>query len=154
MHRGNYHESRGAPTTLRAWNPLFSSIYCWSAHHGSRLASGSADPRAALVWKAVNPASWTRILVCPLLNTSHCHWGLVTCSYWDFSLFVVLCTFRKKLSLHRPFIAVSEVFTLQPFIGKIAVSFIKVLPAKWALFILELDFERSNRKLNLGLRQV
>lgn len=62
--------------------------------------------------------------------------------------------FQEKLSWHRPLVAVPEIFTLQPFIGENAVSLIKVLPAKWALFIPELDFKRSNRKSCLGLTQL
>lgn len=106
---------------LRMPEILSSLVCCWSARHGWRPDSGSTDPWAAPVWKAVNPASWIRISVCPLRNTSYCWWGLVTYSYWDFSLFVVLCTFRKSFLCTDP-LAVSEVF-----IGQNAVSLKKVL---------------------------
>lgn len=121
MHVGNYHELRGALITSYAWNPLFSSglllkctpwikagfWLCWSL--GGSSVKGSES------------SLMNKNIICPLRNTSHCCWGLVTYSYRDFSLFVVLCTFRKSLHCADP-LAVSEVF-----IGQNAVSLKKVL---------------------------
>lgn len=76
-------------------------VCCWSARHGSRPDSGSTDPWAAPVWKAVNPASWIRKLVCPLWNTS------TAAEVWLHTVlrFLTICRavhFQEKLSLRRP----------------------------------------------------
>lgn len=150
MHRDNYHESHGALTTSCAWNPLFSSgplLTCtpWLKARFwlyQSLGSSSVKGHVSGPMNKNNSLSPPKYLSLPL------RFG-----YIQLPRFLTVCHavhFQEKLSLCRPLLA--EVFTLQPFIGQNAVSLKKVLPAKWALFILERDFERSNRKSNSGLR--